>query len=54
MPMARHKPLGLKLRLASAGKSNRNPPAWVIVKTDRKVTYNFKRRNWRRVKLKVG
>ncbi|ABW01051.1 MULTISPECIES: 50S ribosomal protein L39e [Caldivirga] len=52
--MATHKPLGFKLRLASAGKSNRNPPAWVMVKTDRKVTYNTKRRNWRRVKLKLG
>ena len=53
MGMASHKPLGLKLRLASAAKSNRNPPTWVIVKTNRRMTFNFKKRNWRRVKLKA-
>jgi len=52
--MATHKPSAFKLRLASAGKSNRNPPAWVMVKTNRRFTYNVKRRNWRRVKLELG
>ncbi|MCE4617511.1 MAG: 50S ribosomal protein L39e [Desulfurococcales archaeon] len=51
--MARNKPLGRKLRLASATKSNNPVPVWVIMKTLRKVRYNYKMRNWRRQKLKV-
>lgn len=51
--MARHKPLGRKLRLASALNSNAPIPLWVVVKTRRKVRVNYKRRNWRRQKLKV-
>ncbi len=51
--MARNKPLGKKLRLASALKSNRNPPPWVIIKTKRRVIYSPARRYWRRVKLKA-
>ena len=51
--MARNKPLGKKLRLASALKSNRAPPPWVIIKTKRRVTTNPARRHWRRVKLKA-
>ena len=51
--MARNKPLGRKLRLASATKSNSPVPVWVVMKTLRKVRYNYKMRNWRRQKLKV-
>ncbi len=51
--MARNKPLGKKLRLAAALKSNRLPPPWVIVKTKRRVTYSPAKRHWRRVKLKA-
>ena len=53
MGMARNKPLGRKLRLAAANKTNRAPPIWVIAKTDRRVLTNPARRHWRRVKLKV-
>ncbi|MCE4598723.1 MAG: 50S ribosomal protein L39e [Desulfurococcales archaeon] len=51
--MARVKPLARKLRLARATKSNSAVPAWVIVKTMRRYTFNPKRRHWRRSKLKV-
>ncbi len=51
--MARNKPLGLKIRLMKAVKSNRRVPGWVMVKTDRRVTQNYKRRSWRRSNLKA-
>uniref|UniRef100_A0A7J3ZIZ5 Large ribosomal subunit protein eL39 n=1 Tax=Fervidicoccus fontis TaxID=683846 RepID=A0A7J3ZIZ5_9CREN len=51
--MAHFKPLGKKLRLASALNSNSPVPAWVVVKTRRKVRFNIKRRHWRRQKLKA-
>ncbi|MEM1873444.1 MAG: 50S ribosomal protein L39e [Acidilobaceae archaeon] len=51
--MARNKPLGRKLRLASALDSNRALPIWVVAKTRRKVTWRPAARNWRRSKLKV-
>jgi len=51
--MARNKPLARKLRLARALKSNGAVPAWVILRTLRRFTYNPKRRHWRRSKLKV-
>ncbi|AMD31385.1 MAG: 50S ribosomal protein L39e [Acidilobus sp.] len=51
--MSRHKPLARKLRLAKAFKSNQAVPAWVVVKTLRKFTFNPKRRQWRVSKLKV-
>jgi large subunit ribosomal protein L39e len=51
--LSRHKPLARKLRLARAFKSNQPVPAWVIVKTLRKFTFNPKRRHWRSTKLKV-
>ena len=53
MGMARNKPLGKKLRLAAANKSNRAPPIWVTARTDRRVLTNPARRLWRRTKLKV-
>ncbi|MGQ4890975.1 MAG: 50S ribosomal protein L39e [Candidatus Njordarchaeia archaeon] len=51
--MARNKPLGKKLRLARAYKSNRPVPVFVRIKTNRRVMYNYKRRQWRRNRLKV-
>ena len=50
--MARNKPLARKLRLAKAGKQNRALPAWVIIKTMRRFTFNPIRRHWRVNKLK--
>jgi Ribosomal protein L39E len=37
-----------KKRLGKLEKQNSRVPAWVIVKTDRDVMRNPKRRNWRR------
>ncbi len=37
-----------KKRLAKLERQNSRVPAWVILKTDRDVTQNSKRRNWRR------
>ena len=51
--MARSKPLGKKLRLASALKSNRAVPIWVVAKTMGKVRWNPRRRHWRRGRLKL-
>ncbi len=50
--MARNKPLARKLRLAKAFKQNRALPAWVIIKTMRRVRFNPVRRHWRSSKLK--
>jgi len=51
--MARNKPLARKLRLARALKSNRAVPAWVVIRTMRRIRFNPIRRHWRRQKLKV-
>lgn len=37
-----------KKRLAKLDRQNSRVPAWVIMKTDRDVMANPKRRNWRR------
>ena len=37
-----------KKRLAKLENQNSRVPAWVMLKTDRQVTRNPKRRNWRR------
>lgn len=44
---------GRKIRLAKACEQNRRVPAWVMVKTNRKVASHPRRRNWRRSSLKV-
>ncbi|MCD6455386.1 MAG: 50S ribosomal protein L39e [Methanophagales archaeon] len=44
---------GRKLRLCKANKQNRRVPAWIMVKTSRRVTTHPKRRHWRRTKLKA-
>ncbi len=51
--MAHYKLLSVKKRLASAWKSNRPVPIWVIARTKGKVRVNPKRRHWRRTKLKL-
>jgi len=53
MEMSKNKPLGRKLRMAKALKSNSPVPAWVIIKTNGKFRYNFHRRDWRRNDLEV-
>jgi len=50
--LAVHKPLGKKLRLLKAEKSNKRVPAWVMLKTNRRFLRHPKRRHWRRGKLK--
>ncbi|MEM0128295.1 MAG: 50S ribosomal protein L39e [Thermoplasmatales archaeon] len=50
--MARNKPVALKKRLMAKIKENSRVPAWVMVRTNRAVTTNPKRRTWRRNKLK--
>jgi large subunit ribosomal protein L39e len=37
-----------KKRLAKLDRQNSRIPAWVMLKTDREVQRNHKRRNWRR------
>ncbi len=34
-------------------KENRRVPGWVMMRTDRRVTTNPRRRNWRRGSLKL-
>ncbi len=51
--MARNKHLARKQRLARALRRNQAVPAWVIIKTMRRVRFNPVRRHWRVSKLKV-
>jgi large subunit ribosomal protein L39e len=51
--LARNKPLARKLRLARAAKSNRALPAWIMIRTLRRVRFSPVRRHWRVSKLKV-
>ena len=37
-----------KKRLGKKERQNARVPAWIMLKTDRDVTRNPKRRNWRR------
>ncbi|MCD6359280.1 MAG: 50S ribosomal protein L39e [Armatimonadetes bacterium] len=50
--MAHYKHVSKKLRLLKFMKQNRRPPAWVILRTNRKVMFSPQMRNWRRTKLK--
>ena len=40
-----------KVRMAKKIKQNRPLPNWCRYRTDNKIRYNMKRRNWRRTKL---
>ncbi len=51
--MARFKHVARKLRLAHATKSNSPVPVWVVIKTNRRIRFNVRRRHWRVSKLKV-
>ncbi|NPA84593.1 MAG: 50S ribosomal protein L39e [Crenarchaeota archaeon] len=50
--MAHYKHVARKLRLAKKTKQIRALPAWVILKTRRRVTRNPVVRHWRRQKIK--
>ncbi|RLF28702.1 MAG: 50S ribosomal protein L39e [Thermoplasmata archaeon] len=50
--MSSRKPLGRKIRLLKALKSNRRVPAWIMIRTNRRFTRHPKVRHWRRSKLK--
>jgi large subunit ribosomal protein L39e len=43
-----------KKRLAKADKKNRRIPPFIMLKTNRRVTVNRYRRNWRTDKLHIG
>ena len=51
--MGSHKSLRLKRVLAKAQNRNRPLPHWIRLRTDNKIRYNAKRRNWRRTKLGI-
>ena len=51
--MAKVKDTSKKNRLSKATKRARSPPTWVIVRTNRHVRSNPKRRSWRQRKLKL-
>ncbi|MCS7373747.1 MAG: 50S ribosomal protein L39e [archaeon GB-1867-097] len=51
--MAKHKPLGKKLRLSKALKQNSPVPFWVVVKTRGRFRRHPKMRNWRRSRLQL-
>lgn len=52
--MAARKSTPRKIRLMSKIRQNSAVPAWVIVKTKRRVRTNPKRRQWRRTDVGVG
>jgi len=51
--MSSRKPLGKKLRLLAAEKSNRRVPAWIMIRTSRRFQTHPKRRTWRKSHLKI-
>ncbi|MFG1415157.1 MAG: 50S ribosomal protein L39e [Thermoplasmataceae archaeon] len=51
--MSRNKETARKIRLMKRVRSNRRVPGWVMMKTNRKLTQNDKRRHWRRNYLKL-
>jgi large subunit ribosomal protein L39e len=51
--MGAHKSLIIKKRLGKKERENRPLANWFRYKTDNKIRYNAKRRNWRKIKLKV-
>ena len=52
--MAARKNTSRKKRLMKKTRQNQPVPAWVIIRTSRKVRTNPKRRLWRRSDVKVG
>lgn len=51
--MGRTKSAEKKIRLAHALKQNRRLPIFVVAKTNRRITQNRKRRNWRHQKMRI-
>ena len=52
--MAANKSAPRKIRLMKKLKQNSSVPAWVIIKTKRKIRTNPKKRQWRRTDVRVG
>lgn len=52
--MAARKNTSRKKRLMKKTRQNQPVPAWVIIRTSRKVRTNPKRRLWRRSDVNVG
>lgn len=50
--MSRNKPVAMKKRLMAKVNENARVPSWVMVRTNRRITTNPKRRTWMRNKLK--
>ena len=51
--MSRNKTSKLKERLGKKIKQNRRVPVFIVPKTNRRVSQNNKRRNWRSSSLKL-
>jgi len=45
--------LGKKMKLAKAARQIKRIPAFVMIRTKRRVTFNRRRRNWRTDKLRI-
>ncbi len=52
--MASRKPTGRKNRLMKKVRQNSSVPAWVIVRTHRRVRRNPRQRAWRKTDVNVG
>jgi len=52
--MAARKSTPIKNRLMKKIKQNSSVPAWIIVRTKRRVRTNPKKRQWRRTDVSVG
>ncbi len=50
--MARNKPLGKKIRLAAATRTNEPTPLWVVSRTLGRVR-RLPKRNWRRSRMQL-
>ena len=48
------KGLTKKMKLAKAGRQIKRMPAFVIIRTKRKVSHNRRRRDWRTDKLRIA
>ena len=48
------KGLSKKLKLAKAGRQIKRMPAFVVIRTKRRVSHNRRRRDWRTDKLRIA
>lgn len=51
--MPSHKSFRTKQKLAKKQRQNRPIPNWIRMRTNNKIRYNAKRRQWRRTKLGI-